>query len=199
MKTLYDKACSHCGQAFSTSHRKQRFCSNTCSLTDIPRGHSQKQFFITLNDLVEAEEIWPASRLGHVAQKFGCTPSLVSYMAKKLGYTWKSHEREYGNRKNRREARKYAKATGCVVCGECRVVEAAHLIPRTAGADDNVENIIPLCPTHHTLYDRGLFDDRELELFIDFLYRKYPNLKEDFENERTQGNGLQSCGCEHSA
>lgn len=50
----------------------------------------------------------------------------------------------------------------CLVCKEGRVVEMAHIIPRRLVGDELGElNLIPLCPTHHVLFDRQLFSPGE--------------------------------------
>jgi 5-methylcytosine-specific restriction endonuclease McrA len=43
----------------------------------------------------------------------------------------------------------------CVVCGERRAVQAAHVVPRSQGGDDVRENIAPLCWECHPLLDQG--------------------------------------------
>jgi hypothetical protein len=40
----------------------------------------------------------------------------------------------------------------CVVCGRSPV-DPAHLVPRTRGGCDHADCVIPLCRTHHRLYD----------------------------------------------
>lgn len=38
-----------------------------------------------------------------------------------------------------------------------RVLEAAHIQSVEADGPDNVNNALPLCPTHHRLFDEGLW------------------------------------------
>jgi hypothetical protein len=42
----------------------------------------------------------------------------------------------------------------CLVCGRTRV-DAAHLVPQRLGGCEAPECVIPLCRTHHRLYDTG--------------------------------------------
>lgn len=45
----------------------------------------------------------------------------------------------------------------CVVCGE-KITDDAHVRDRTAfpdDLDDRIFNIIPMCPNHHRLFDKG--------------------------------------------
>jgi hypothetical protein len=52
-----------------------------------------------------------------------------------------------------------AKVAGraCLVCGQ-RPVDPAHLVPRSLGGCDHPDCVVPLCRTHHRLYDRGRLD-----------------------------------------
>ncbi|MBL7107378.1 MAG: HNH endonuclease [Phycisphaerae bacterium] len=43
----------------------------------------------------------------------------------------------------------------CQICGENRVTEACHIIPTRIGGTWKIDNILFLCPTHHSLFDRG--------------------------------------------
>jgi len=47
----------------------------------------------------------------------------------------------------------------CMICGEHRIVEWCHIIPRRKGGVSEPWNILYLCPTHHRLLDiaRNLF------------------------------------------
>ena len=48
----------------------------------------------------------------------------------------------------------------CLVCGEDRIVDKCHLIPREHSGSSSMDNIILLCPTHHFLFDHsGLSED----------------------------------------
>jgi hypothetical protein len=52
-----------------------------------------------------------------------------------------------------------AKVAGraCLVCGE-QPADPAHLVPRSLGGCDHPDCVVPLCRTHHRLYDRGRLD-----------------------------------------
>ncbi len=42
----------------------------------------------------------------------------------------------------------------CVICGEDRVHNFCHIIPREEGGAYKTGNLLNLCPTHHALFDR---------------------------------------------
>lgn len=46
----------------------------------------------------------------------------------------------------------------CLICEFSRYVEACHIVPQSGGGKET----IPLCPTHHKLYDNGLLRVHEL-------------------------------------
>lgn len=53
----------------------------------------------------------------------------------------------------------------CAVCSFDSVVEVCHIFPRCLGGSDDLENLILLCPNHHTMLDKGL-------LFIKDIHKK---------------------------
>jgi predicted restriction endonuclease len=67
------------------------------------------------------------------------------------------------------------KKRGCAVCGKSDVavggLEKAHLKAKSK----NGTQVIPMCPTHHKKFDKGLLKDSELEkIGIDpEKYKKY--------------------------
>ena len=50
----------------------------------------------------------------------------------------------------------------CVVCGEVDAVDVHHLDKNTE--NNSVDNLIPLCPTHHAYCHRGLFSKIESKI-----------------------------------
>jgi hypothetical protein len=46
----------------------------------------------------------------------------------------------------------------CIVCGSDRLIDAAHLIPRSLGGCGDTLCVVPLCRVHHRAYDRGELD-----------------------------------------
>lgn len=53
----------------------------------------------------------------------------------------------------------------CLVCGESRGVQRAHIVPRSEGGVD----VMPLCPNHHWNYDHGLLKADELGAVITWI------------------------------
>lgn len=58
----------------------------------------------------------------------------------------------------------------CCLCGWDEAnVDLAHLIPHLEGGSCSFDNIVPLCPNHHRVYDRGLSREVHMEIFAEFL------------------------------
>jgi HNH endonuclease len=49
----------------------------------------------------------------------------------------------------------------CEICGFSRLIERAHIVPARFGGPKIPDNILRLCPNHHTLYDRNLLTHEE--------------------------------------
>lgn len=49
----------------------------------------------------------------------------------------------------------------CEVCGENRVIDACHIIPRRAKGAGHADNTLFLCPTHHRLLDACMLSKEE--------------------------------------
>jgi 5-methylcytosine-specific restriction endonuclease McrA len=54
----------------------------------------------------------------------------------------------------------------CRICGFDTLVEVHHIIPRRQGGPDMLDNLITLCPNHHTMADRGLISVEELRALL---------------------------------
>jgi predicted restriction endonuclease len=57
----------------------------------------------------------------------------------------------------------------CAVCGFDTTVEVHHIIGKRrngGGGTDHIENLITLCPNHHTMADKGLIAEDELARYI---------------------------------
>jgi len=49
----------------------------------------------------------------------------------------------------------------CILCGENRLVDVHHLIPRSKGGEDKIENLVVLCPTCHYSIHRNKISESE--------------------------------------
>jgi len=90
----------------------------------------------------------------------------------------------------------------CQICGERRVYNICHVIPREESGPKGSGNIIFLCPTHHFLFDHARLSKEEFEK-ID-KSGLYPEAKEYIEKIiaakhemrwRYQTNRFKGCNC----
>lgn len=57
-------------------------------------------------------------------------------------------------------------SNSCYLCGWSRHVEYAHIVPARLNGTIKLDNIVTLCPNHHTLFDRNkLTNDEQINLF----------------------------------
>lgn len=49
----------------------------------------------------------------------------------------------------------------CELCGYTRVIELAHIIPRSKGGQHRISNYLSLCPNCHYLFDQNLLVEEE--------------------------------------
>lgn len=160
-RTKFEFICENCQQKFwRRSHGKNRiarFCSKGCARKGVLPEICKIKYPITLELLKEAEDQTKnngGNRHVYIARKLGCDVATVGFAAKRLGYKWEKRPRECYLYRTTEVENNYAKSVGCVVCGEMRSVDAAHYKPASSGGLSAIENIIPLCPNHHRIFDR---------------------------------------------
>lgn len=64
---------------------------------------------------------------------------------------------------NLRQTGSYQNRPPCEVCRETRKVEFCHIIPRQIGGSNRETNIMYLCSTHHSCFDKGVLTKLEWE------------------------------------
>lgn len=65
----------------------------------------------------------------------------------------------FGNIVNAETTKK--QAIPCEVCGENRVIDGCHIIPRRVNGTQKIDNVVFLCPTHHRLFDTCMLSKEE--------------------------------------
>lgn len=137
------RICGFCGDEFSmslaTSSKARRYCSVRCR-SDYHRDHGRnKEMYLLAQDGKSLEEIAaifnvPVKRAANAMHRF-------------------KHRRGHSLSASSIR-RRWVKGKSCLICGFDRYIEAAHIIPAKAGGPMDDDNLMPLCPNHHRLFDR---------------------------------------------
>lgn len=109
-------------------------------------------------------------KLAYVAERMGCCKQRVRDEARKTGFKWTPKV----NRNMTTTMRSKIREDACWICGEDRLIEVAHIIPKAEGGKARLDNLMPLCPTHHRLYDHNKLYEEEslvLEHKFSFLFK----------------------------
>ncbi len=123
----------------------------------LPITHSLNNEMINLrNEIFALLQSWIGQKV--FESKFGIRIPLSS--------TTLSLE-DYVNRQQRSKNDIY---DPCEVCGERRITDYCHIVPRMMGGPSAEENYLYLCPTHHHLFDSRRLSPEEWKI-LDFSSR----------------------------
>lgn len=112
--------------------------------------------------------------LPEIANKLGITYQTLWYRLKKMGYRPTRHKAKASKYKNLQYHKRKVAAElemSCVICGEDRTVDLAHIASAKDGHSLSEENTIVLCPTHHRLFDSGKLSAKEHKKIRPILQR----------------------------
>jgi hypothetical protein len=146
-----EAACEHCGKTYAGYRsRIKRFCSYACYHASL-RKLETRSCSRCGADVTRA----PSAFKGKSNVVFcdrACRGRYYARLAKRPRFRSSigDHHREvYGD--------------ACSLCGWSRCVEYCHIIPAKDGGTIHPDNIVVLCPNHHTLFDRGLLSEDETQ------------------------------------
>lgn len=99
--------------------------------------------------------------VGHPKQKTTCSYSCSNthFRSGKNHPNWRDEVSEFNNKKYRTLCFMYHKKE-CVICGENKIVAVHHYDENHN--NDSIENLIPLCPTHHN-YVHSRYKDEVID------------------------------------
>ena len=135
--------CAACGTPFVSSTTRQKLCGITCRSTwfKINPPRERKKVLVGC-DVCGASIYRMPIKTGHACSD-RCRNILVG--SKLRGRI--SQPKKLALRRDRGRCRE---------CGFDVMVEVHHIHQRQHGGDDNLDNLITLCPNHHSMADRGL-------------------------------------------
>ncbi len=151
-------ACVVCREPFRPNSRRHRLCSIPCRtawLTLNPPNESKR---VMVECTICGTQI--ARKLSSVrqGQDAACSPRCrYILVANKLRGRNLSLPKSLALRRDKAR---------CRICGFDTTVEVHHIIARRHGGPDTLDNLITLCPNHHTMADRGLIMVKELRALL---------------------------------
>lgn len=147
--------CPVCGKQFKKSTHRQKLCSIACrtEILRVKRPYQERQVEIQCFNCGKMF-MRKASCVGQ--RNFCCQDCKNQWMSE-----------EYPQRISRpiKLTRKRDNEK-CVICGFNVLVEVHHIRPKREGGEDIIENLITLCPNHHTMADRRLITQENLLALI---------------------------------
>lgn len=139
-QNLYSE-CVVCNKNYRTnksSLNKRRCCSKSCSIIyRKSSSESQKIYDLYLSG-IEVKDL-----AKQFSRKEKNILSLINVRKhRKIGLSRASITKRWKHDKR------------CLICGWSRCIDAAHIIPAHQGGTMDENNLIPLCPNHHRLFDK---------------------------------------------
>lgn len=142
-----EKDCERCGKRFGvwrskdTRFGRRKYCSKTCYWLRLVGNKYVK-------DAMKRRWSWRFARCVE------CKTTSVPHYSKGRCRNCDSRMRARKKRGSWKKA--------CLICGEYRVIDTAHIVPRVLiGERWDKWLVLYLCPTHHKLYDTGRLHVRE--------------------------------------
>lgn len=149
--------CAVCGKEFKATNKRQRLCSIECRtewLTINPPNERKK---VLVHCAACGNPIYRAPYQMKSNADYACS--------QKCRYIIVANKLSGPRTSGIRLALQRDKAK-CKICGFNVLVEVHHIMPRRHGGSDDLDNLITLCPNHHTMADREIISAEELKKYI---------------------------------
>jgi hypothetical protein len=173
------KKCEGCGVMFlaTTSYAitKQRWCSRTCSLPVVQAAKRVPKVKRSCEQCSKAIKRVPShfANRDHVFCSNACRGQWRSDHGDLFGENnaqWKGGSATWWKQRARERDDFTCQVDGCDVRDEGKGTHAHHKLPREAGGDDALDNLVTLCDHHHQVAERQLIL-RVFELAPDIVRR----------------------------
>lgn len=135
---------------------KSHFCSKKCHHASMEKTEYHE--CLTCHKIIKGKPTKFRSKTGKTFCNRKCAARWRSLNPTRIRFTCgiKDYQREiYG--------------LTCLFCGFNRCIEYAHLIPARDSGTVHPDNIIAVCPNHHTLMDRNLLNEEENKIYEKYL------------------------------
>jgi len=173
--------CKECGKAFKSppsriKNGRSVFCSRECASAWKSKAYKGKPGTVRLFGPdnpnwkgKSAEKICPVCHKVFKSRNKTCSAKCGHILQAYKIFKQNGKARSVLDGKRGREIAKRVYGDKCAICGFDRFIEYAHIIPARRGGTIHPDNIIPLCPNHHRLYDKNLLNEEEWEIMGDWL------------------------------
>jgi len=151
-------ACAVCRQPFRPNTRRQRLCSIAC-----------RTAWLTMNPPNESKRVLVECAIcgTQVARKLcEVQTSRDAACSRRCQYILVANKLRGRNISEPKRLALRRDGARCRICGFDTMVEVHHIIARRHGGPDTLDNLITLCPNHHTMADRGLIPVEELRALL---------------------------------
>jgi HNH endonuclease len=151
-------ACAVCRQPFRPKTRRQRLCSIACRTAWIAMNPPRKTKRVLVECAICGTQIARPLHQVRMGQDAACSRRCRDILvANKLRGRNISVPKRLALRRD---------GTRCRICGFDILVEVHHMIARRHRGPNTLDNLITLCPNHHTMADRGLIPVEALRAAI---------------------------------
>ncbi len=144
--------CKGCGKTFSVPlfrlNAKSVSCSRRCSRTCLSRQGLAEETMRLVSQGKTAQEI--AAALKRPVTTIYSHVNRRKYRFRQPGLSRSAITNTF------------LRDAACAVCGWTRCLDAAHITPASKGGTMEESNLLPLCPNHHRLFDKGRLTTDEL-------------------------------------
>jgi len=152
--------CAVCGRLFQAATPKTRLCSHECRTRWLTINPPNERKRIRVECAACGKELFRAPSSLHPGRSYACSKQCRYIIVANKVSGPKSDAKKLALRRD--EVR-------CRICGFDILVEVHHITPKRRGGEngtDALENLITLCPNHHTMADRKLIEQDTLRRYI---------------------------------
>ena len=141
-------ACAVCRQPFRPKTRRQQLCSIPCRSAWIAMNPPHERERVLVECAICGTQIAHPLHQVRAGRDAACSRRCRDILvANKLRGRNISEPKRLALRRD---------GARCRICGFDILVEVHHIIPRRQRGPNTLDNLITLCPNHHTMADRGL-------------------------------------------
>lgn len=145
--------CAVCGKEFRGASARAKLCSIACRVQWLTINPPNEKKRVLVQCAACGKNIYRAGWQTHPSRSYACSKRCrYIIVANKLS----------GPKSDAKRLAIQRDGARCKICGFDVLVEVHHITPKHKGGGDALENLITLCPNHHTMADRRMISSGEL-------------------------------------